>query len=312
LVLAVEGISWLQAAVIGLVEGLTEFLPVSSTAHMAVVPQLLKWPDPGAAFSAVVQLGPTLAIILYFRHELANYLRGMVKYPNPLRVPAEETNARLGWFTLLASLPILGVGFLLKDYIEGPFRSLYVIAGAFVAYGLVLWLAEVVGKRLRTLEQMTFRESQVIGWAQCLALIPGVSRSGATMSAALFQGLDRESALRFSFLLSIPGITAAGLFELYKDVLKAGSPIAVGPLLLGTFIAGISAYVVIHWFLEYVRKHSTLVFIVYRIVVGILLFILLGVGALKDSHSAAPQSESQRVHSSTKVAHRWKPSPRTF
>jgi undecaprenyl-diphosphatase len=295
LLLAGDGISWVQAGVIGLVEGLTEFLPVSSTAHMAVVPQLLRWPDPGAAFSAIVQIGPIAAIIAYFREDLRQFVRGILRTRTPFRIPTEDTEARLGWYALLASLPVLFMGKLLEDYIEGPFRSLYVIAGAFIVYGIVLWIAEKVGKRTRNLEEMNFRQSQIVGWMQCLALIPGVSRSGATISAALFQGFSHESAARFAFLLSIPPLAAAGLYELYKDVIKTGGSLSVGPMLFGMLVAAVSAYLVIDWFLRIVKKFGTAPFIVYRIVAGILILILLRTGALKDAPPHASASSSPDV-----------------
>ena len=296
-------ISWFQAAFIGLVEGLTEFLPISSTAHMEVVPQLCGMDDPGAAFSAVVQMGAGVAIIAYFFKDLVRYVQGILRTKSPKNVPPEDLDARLGWYTVFATIPALTLGYLLRKQIEGPFRSLYVIAGSMIVLALVLWVAEKVGKRQTPLDKLTLKESQVIGWAQVLALVPGVSRSGITMTAGLFQGLDRESATRFSFLLSVPIIMAAGLYELIKKVLPdPGIRHQAGPYLLGTLIAGLSAYAVIHWFLGYMRKHSTGIFIAYRIVLGIVLLILLQTGRLKPLHAEKP--EEPKKTASVQTPHR--------
>jgi undecaprenyl-diphosphatase len=273
----------MQAIFIGLVEGITEFLPVSSTAHMTVVPQLFGMEDPGAAFSAVVQMGPVLAIIAYFGKDLLRYIQAILRTRTPANIRRDDLDARLGWFAALATLPALVVGYLLHKPIETTFRSLYVIAVSSILFALVLWAAERVGRRNISLEQMTFPQSQGIGWAQVLAVVPGVSRSGITITAGLFAGLDRESATRFSFLLSVPVITAAGLYELLKKALHdPGFREQTGVYLLGTAVAAVSAFAVIHWLLGYVRKHSTMVFIIYRILMGAALIFLLQTGRLKD------------------------------
>jgi len=289
-------ISGWQAILIGLVEGLTEFLPISSTAHMAIVPQLLRMPDPGAAFSAVVQLGPVVAIIAYFRHDLARYIRGILRTRTPANLRPGDIDARLGWFTVFATIPALILGKLLEKHIDREFRSLYVIAGALILLALFLWLAEWVGKRNKSLEQMTFPDSQAIGWAQTLALVPGASRSGVTMTAGMFLGLDRESATRFSFLLSVPVITAAGIYKLITDVLRQPDLKAeIVPYTLGTLVAAVSAYAIIHWFLGYMRRHNTGIFIVYRILLGLLLLALLHFGVIQDGEkkTATPPAAQQ-------------------
>jgi undecaprenyl-diphosphatase len=274
-------LSWLQAILLGLLQGLTEFLPVSSTAHMAIAPQLLGMPDPGAAFSAIVQLGPIVAIIAYFRDDLIRYIRGIVRTGSPGKA-RNDLEARLGWFTLLGTVPLLIFGVLLEKYIDRQFRSLNVIAVSLIVLALVLWAAERVGKRTKSLESMTLPESQVIGWAQVLALVPGASRSGVTITAGLFQGLDRESAARFSFLLSIPAITAAGLYKLVKVLKATHLGHAAGPYLLGALVAGLFAYIVVRWFLGYMKEHNTGVFILWRIVLGVALLVLLQTGRLEN------------------------------
>jgi undecaprenyl-diphosphatase len=278
-------IGWLQAGLLGLLQGVTEFLPVSSTAHMAIAPQLLGMEDPGAAFSAVVQLGPIIAIIAYFRQDLTRYVRGILRTKTPANLRPDDVDARLGWFTLLGTLPLAVFGVLLEKRIDNEFRRLDVIAVSLIVLALVLWLAERVGRRNIPLEKMTFPQSQVIGWAQALALVPGTSRSGVTISAGLFQGLDRESAARFSFLLSIPAITAAGLYKLFKVLKATHLGAEAGPYLLAALVAGVFAYVVVRWFLGYMKEHNTGIFIAYRILLGVALLFLLHTGRIKDTHA---------------------------
>ncbi|HZO89419.1 MAG TPA: undecaprenyl-diphosphatase UppP [Chthonomonadaceae bacterium] len=294
-------ISWLQAVLLGLLQGLTEFLPVSSTAHMAIAPQLLfGLEDPGAAFSAVVQLGPIIAIVAYFRNDLARYVQGILRTRTPANLRPGDVDARLGWYTLLATIPGAVFGLLLERRIDNEFRRLDVIAFSLIALALVLWLAEKIGKRTRSLRQMTFPQSQAIGWAQVLSLIPGTSRSGVTITAGLFEGLDRESAARFSFLLSIPFITAAGFYKLFKVLHKTHLGPEAGPYLLGALVAGLFAYVVVRWFLGYMKEHNTGIFIVYRILLGIALLVMIHFGLVHDSHrkEAAPSVARNGMESS--------------
>lgn len=301
--------SWLQAVLLGLLQGLTEFLPVSSTAHMDIASQLLYHHDVGSAFSAIAQLGPIVAIIVYFRVDLGRYIRGIARYPVPVHIPPDDTSARLGWYTLLGTLPLIVFALLLEKKVDTTFRRLDVVAVALIALGLVLLLAERVGKKTKTLKELEFSDSQVIGWAQVLALIPGTSRSGVTITAALFRGFDRESAARFSFLLSIPAITLAGLYKLSKVVLAVLSPRRVtqedllrlhpfpgqitddlGKYLLAAVVAGIFAYVVIRWFLSYMKENNTSVFIIYRIVLGLILLGLLATHYLQAKTPGAAET----------------------
>ncbi len=277
-----EPLSIFHAIVIGVVEGLTEFLPVSSTAHMEIVPQFLGWGDPGAAFSAVIQLGPILAIITYFFKDIVQYLKGIARTKTPFNLPADDVDARLGWYAILGSIPIMIVGWKLKKYIEGDFRSLYVIVGTFIGFGILLFIAERISKMNRKLEDINGMDALFIGLGQCLALIPGTSRSGATLTAGFLRNIDRDSATRFSFLLSIPALTAAGLYELYKDVIKPRAFEQIVPFTVGTIVAGVVAFAVIHWFLGFIRKHNMNVFIVYRIAMGLLILTLLRTGKLHD------------------------------
>jgi undecaprenyl-diphosphatase len=293
-------ISYAQACLLGMLQGLTEFLPVSSTAHMAVVPQVaFHMGDPGAAFSAVVQLGPIVAIIAYFRADLMRYAKGVVRHPRFWQPAPSDIDARLGWYVVFGTLPLVVGGIIFEHWIDTVFRGLYVIAGCLILLAFVLWYAEVVATRSKTLEHLTWARSLIIGCAQVLALVPGASRSGVTIAAGLFQGLDRESAARFSFLLSIPAITLAGLYKLVKVLRATHLGSQAGPYVFGAIVAGVVAYVVVRWFLGYMKEHSTGLFIGYRIVLGALLLALLQTGYVK---SAAGPESAQRDVTSTLTA----------
>ena len=278
----IADISLFQAIWIGILEGLTEFLPVSSSAHMEIVPQMLGQAAPSSAFEAVIQLGPIIAIVAYFRKDVLSAIQGVLRTKNPFKIPADDFSAKLGWYSLLATPPILFCGKLLEHQIDSVFRRPYVIAAAAILFGIVLFIAEKMAKQSKSLEAMTLADSQIIGWGQVLALIPGVSRSGATIAAALFRGIDRESAARFSFLLSIPAISAAGLYKLYKDVIKVGVGSNGPSFLVGTVVAGVTAYLVIEWFLGYIRKQNMNIFIIYRILFGIAIILLVQAGIIRS------------------------------
>lgn len=303
---------WLQAILLGLLQGLTEFLPVSSTAHMAIVPQLFHQPDPGAAFSAIVQLGPIAAIILYFRADLVRYLQGILRSIVRSKSPRKfdnDVDARLGWYTLLGSLPIIVMGLLLEKRIDREFRSLNVIGISMIVLAILLLMAERFGKRKTGLDKMTFAQSHVIGWAQVLGLVPGASRSGSTITAGLFLGLDRESAARFSFLLGIPAITAAGLYKLYKVLKVTHLGADVGPYLLAAVVAGLFAYVVVRWFMGYMKSHNTGIFIVYRIVFGVAILALVHYHVLSNE---MPKDDVMPKDPAMAVAQRLVPIPAVF
>jgi undecaprenyl-diphosphatase len=253
---------------------------------MAVIPQIFGMPDPGSAFSAVVQLGPIIAIIAYFRKDLSRYLLGVIRSRSPYNVKRNDIDARIGWYVLFGTVPLMIFGVLLEKKIDTTFRNLYFIAASLIVLAFVLLLAERVGKKKGTLETMEFGESQFIGWAQVLALVPGASRSGVTITAGLFKGLDRESAARFSFLLSIPAITLAGVYKLFKVVKENhGLGGQAGEYVAAALVAGLVAYVVVYWFLGYMKEHSTTGFIIYRIALGIAILVLLRIGHL---HAALP------------------------
>ena len=273
--------STLQSIVLGIVQGLTEFLPISSTAHLRIVPAFLGWEDPGAAFTAVTQLGTMAAVLLYFRHDL---IRIALAWLRSVRDPSlrKELDARLGWYIVLGTVPIGIFGVIFKDQIENGARDLYLIGTALILLGLVLLLAERVGTRERSIEQIEARDGLAVGFAQALALVPGVSRSGATITAGLFLGLDRQTAARFSFLLSVPAVVLSGLLEL-GSILSGdeGQHVSPGNLALATLLAFVTGYAAIAWMLRYLAHHSTVVFVVYRVALGALVLALVGSGAIK-------------------------------
>jgi undecaprenyl-diphosphatase len=278
--------SLLQAIVLGIVQGLTEFLPISSTAHIRIVPALFGWTfdynskhphDPGAAFTAVVQLGTTLAIVLYFWRELLHvtvaWFRGL--YDRSVRGTLEY---KLGWYLILATIPVGAFGLIFSDQIETGARNLWLISAALIGLGIVLGAAERVGRREREEEQINTTDAVVVGTAQALALIPGSSRSGTTISAGLFRGLTREAAARFSFLLSIPAVVLSGGFEAIHHE-KGHSPGAglIGIALVFAFVVGLAS---IHWLLRWLANHSTFIFVYYRIALGVLVIVLLSTGVI--------------------------------
>jgi undecaprenyl-diphosphatase len=269
--------STLEAIVLGIVQGLTEFLPISSTGHLRIVPAFLGWDDPGAAFTAVTQLGTLAAVLVYFRHDL---WRIAIAFARGLRDPAirRTTDSRIGWYILLGSIPISICGFVFSDQIEDEARSLGLIGATLIVLGLILLLAERVGKRERDLDDLTARDGLLIGLAQALALIPGVSRSGATLTAGLFLNLERAAAARYSFLLSVPAVVLSGTYEL-KDIGGDGGAGAV-PTAIATLLAFVSGYLAIAFMLRFLATNSTLVFVVYRVALGALVLALVGAGAI--------------------------------
>jgi undecaprenyl-diphosphatase len=267
----------LQAIVLGIVQGLTEFLPISSTAHLRIIPAFLGWEDPGAAFTAVVQLGTMAAVLLYFREDLWRITRTWFA---SLRDPSLRGtfDARMGWYIGLGTVPIAIFGFLFRDQIESGGRDLYLIGSTLIVLGLVLLAADRLARRTREVTDLTARDATLIGFAQACALVPGVSRSGATITAGLFVGFTREAAARYSFLLSVPAVVLSGLFEARK-VGGEGSAAAV-PTIIATVLAFIVGYASIAWLLRWLVRHSLTVFVVYRVALGIVVLALAASGAI--------------------------------
>ena len=279
-----ERVSLMQAMVIGIVQGLTEFLPISSTAHVKMVPVVLGWGDPGVAFTAVIQLGSIAAILWYFWADLTEVFGGMVKagmtgqYSSP--------PFRLGLGILLGTIPIILGGLLIKglipDFDNSPLRNSSTIAVVSIAMAVLLGAAEILGRRQRDFAALGLWDGIGMGLAQALALVPGVSRSGSTLTAGLFMGLERSTAARFSFLLGVPAITLAGLVEL-KGLLDDGlSDIGWGPLLVGLLASVVSSYLAIFWLIRFLKQHSTWVFVWYRLAFGSAILLALATGRMEN------------------------------
>ncbi|REK17393.1 MAG: undecaprenyl-diphosphate phosphatase [Planctomycetota bacterium] len=277
----------LEAVVLGIVQGLTEFLPISSSAHLRIVPALLGWNDPGAAFTAVVQIGTLVAVLAYFRRDIVRigiaWTRGLIAGR-----PLADFDAKMGWMMIAGTVPIVVVGLLFKDTVETTLRSLYVVAGALIALALLLVAAEEYMRwrvkrhlRNRELEEITWADAIGIGLAQTMALVPGSSRSGVTITAGLFAGLSRATAARFSFLLSLPSVLAAGVYQLFAaraELLGSEeNAIAIAAATLAAFISG---YASIAWLLYYLRTHTTYIFVAYRLLLGGLILYWLSTGSL--------------------------------
>ncbi len=292
----------LRAVVLGLVQGITEFLPISSTAHLRIAPELFGWQDPGAAFDAIIQLGTVAAVLVYFRRDIVQMLRSWVDGLQR-REPLGTTESRLAWFVLVGTLPVVVLGFVFKHAIETSLRSLYVIAGSMIVLALLLAAAEWTARHARRLEDMTWKDGWVIGFWQALALIPGSSRSGTTLTGGLWRGLRREDAARYSFLLSIPATTAAGLFEL-RHLRHASIPFTVTELVVAGAVAFVSGMLAIGGLLRYLRTRTTLVFVVYRLALGALLLGLLHAGRIRPDaglEASAPAPGAARVAAGARV-----------
>jgi undecaprenyl-diphosphatase len=268
--------SALQAIVLGIVQGLTEFLPISSTGHLRIVPAFLGWEDPGAAFTAVIQLGTMAAVLLYFRADLWRIATAWLR---SLRDPSVrgDLDARMGWYIILGTIPISVLGLAFKDPIETKFRNLELIGTTLIVFGLVMLAAEAVSRRDRPLREITRRDGFLIGCAQALALVPGVSRSGATISAGLFLNFDRAAAARYSFLLSVPAVVLSGLFEL-RHAGEGNLPI--GATIIATLLAFVTGYASIALLLTYLARHTIGVFVAYRVVLGVMVISLAAGGVI--------------------------------
>lgn len=271
---------WFEAVVLGVVQGLTEFLPISSSAHLRIVGEAFGWDDPGAAFTAITQIGTEAAVLLYFRREIG---RIIVAWLGSLAGRRRgDPDARMGWLIIVGSIPIVVLGLLFQDDIETTLRDLRIVAAALVLFSLILFWADRVGARKRELHQLTVGHGVAFGLAQAMALIPGVSRSGGTITMGLFLGYTRAAAARYSFLLAVPAVLGSGFFQAYQaftgDV--AGQGVAWGPTILATAIAFGVGLTVIAWLLRYLDRGSFTPFVVYRIVLGALVLGLVAAGVL--------------------------------
>ena len=270
----------LRAIVYGVTQGLTEFIPISSTAHLRVIPALLGWGDKGAAFTAVIQIGTLIATLIYFRHDIVSLIRGFLNaFKN--KTYFTDPYSRIFILIIIGTIPISICGLLLKNFIEGDARGLYVICGALIILAILLYIAEKVTKRKKDFSEITIKDGIIIGLAQALALIPGSSRSGVTITAGLFCGLKRDVTARYSFLLSIPAIGLSGLYELYTERQELLNESLLS-LIIATIVSGIVGYLSIAFLISYLKRNSTLLFIVYRIVLGIIILVLLSLGIIQN------------------------------
>jgi undecaprenyl-diphosphatase len=268
----------IEAILYGIVQGLTEWLPISSTAHLRILPTVLGQPDPGAAFTAVIQLGTTLAVLLYFGKDLARAFGAWAR--SLAGGPKDTPEARIGWGVFWGSIPIVVLGIAFRKTISSPeFRSLYGIAAALIVMGILMWLAERFGPQRRTMDQITVRDGLWVGLFQALALLPGMSRSGSTITGGLFAGLDRPTAARYSFLLSVPSVLGAGFFELYNER-EAILGTQLTPVLVATAVAFVVGYASIAFLLKWIQKHGIGLFVGYRIALGLALLVAVQQGVV--------------------------------
>jgi undecaprenyl-diphosphatase len=280
--------NWFESLILGLVQGLTEFLPISSSAHLRLTAAFAGWHDPGAAFTAITQIGTEAAVLIYFRQDIGRILSAWFRSLTDKAMRSDH-DARMGWLVIVGSIPIGVLGVTLKDHIEGPFRDLRLIATTLIVMGIVLGVADRLAARAqeggrhraspdpKTLRDLGVKDGLIFGLCQAMALIPGVSRSGATISGGLLMNYTREAAARYSFLLAIPAVLASGLFEL-KAV--GEGHVAWGPTVFATVIAFGVGYAVIAWFMKFITTRSFMPFVIYRIVLGLALFALIWLGVL--------------------------------
>lgn len=271
--------SLFQAMVLGIVQGLTEFLPISSTGHLRIVPALVGWEDPGAYFTAVIQIGTVLAVVIYFWKDLVSITRTWLA---SLRRPElrGELDARMGWYVIIATIPISILGLAFSSQIETGARNLYLIGSALIALGLILGVADRFGRRVRDYASVRLPDAIAVGFAQALALIPGVSRSGSTITMGLFLGMKRDVAARFSFLLSVPAIVLSGGYGLLEIFSSDTDQVGIVPILVATLFAFISGYAAIAFLLKWLSSHSTGIFVVYRVALGVLVIVLAATGTI--------------------------------
>jgi undecaprenyl-diphosphatase len=271
-----------EAIILGLVQGLTEFIPVSSTAHLLIVPVVLGWGDPGAAASAVIQFGTWIAAIIYFFRDIVRliggFFRGLIQ-----RRPLADVDSREAWLVILGTIPIVVLGLAFKKHIESTLRGLWIVTTMVIVVAILMWLAERFAQRaqLKEFDQLTVTDGIIIGIGQCLALIPGSSRSGSTIMTALFRKVDRATAARYSFLLSIPAVGGAGFLELFKERHHLGE-LGWTSIVISIVVAFVSGYASIWFLINYLKRHTTHIFIYYRFALGVVMIALLATGYLKS------------------------------
>lgn len=287
LLATVDPLNYLEAILLGIVQGLTEFLPISSSAHLRIVSAMAGWGDPGAAFTAVTQLGTELAVLLYFGKDIVRIAKAWFASLPARRWP-EDPDARMGWLVIFGSMPIVILGLLLENPIDSAFRDLRLIAINLIIFGIILGLVDRLSRSDRELDQLTVKHGIVYGFAQAMALLPGVSRSGGTITAGRLLGYSREAATRYAFLLAIPAVFGSGIYKL-KDIGEGDGGTGWGPTIAATIVAFIVGYAVIAWLMRYLKTRSYTPFVVYRIALGVLVIVLVSVGAISpESGYVAP------------------------
>ncbi len=279
-VAAAEPVTWFQAVILGILQGLTEFLPISSSAHLLIFSQFFGWSDPGAAFTAVTQIGTETAVIIYFAKDIWRIIRawlGQFTHPET----RGDLDVRMGWLVIVGTLPIGILGFVFSDQIETVARNLYLVAFTLITFGILLGIADRIGSQSKELKDLSVRDGVIYGLCQALALVPGVSRSGASITGGLFLGYTREAATRYAFLLAIPAVMASGLYQALD--ISSDPTVSWGPTILATAIAFVIGYAVIAWLIRYVSTNSYMPFVIYRIGLGTLVLVLLGAGVLTSA-----------------------------
>ena len=270
---------WLEALVLGVVQGLTEFLPISSSAHQAIIGQFFGGEDPGSAFTAINQLGTESAVIIYFRRDIWLIITSWARSLTG-KLPRDNPEARMGWLVIIGSIPIVVLGLLFQDLIDTSFRNLWITTAMLAGFGVIIGIADRLARNVRPLESLTWRHGVIFGLAQSLALIPGVSRSGATIAAGLAMGYQRVAAAKYAFLLAIPAVVGSGLFKL-TDIANDPVEPAWGPIALATVVSFVIGYAVIAWLLRYISTHNFLPFVIYRLILAAVVAVLLLTGVLE-------------------------------
>lgn len=275
-----------EAILLGIIQGLTEFLPISSSAHLRIASELMGIGDAGAAFTAITQIGTEAAVIVFFWRDIVRII-GRWFQSLTGKVPRKDPDALMGWWIILGTIPIVVLGLLFQDQIEGTLRSLWFVAISLIVFGILLGIADRIGRKTRPLEKLTWKHGVGFGFAQALALIPGVSRSGGTITAGLLMGYTREAAARYSFLLAIPAVFGSGFYQLFKALKAPAGGTPMGYTLIATVIAFVVALLVIGLFMRYITKRSFMPFVIYRVLLGVLVLVLLGTGVLSAEGGTA-------------------------
>lgn len=281
-----------EAILLGIIQGLTEFLPISSSAHLRIASELLGIGDAGAAFTAITQIGTEAAVIVFFWRDIVRIIGRWFQSLGGTRVPRNDPDALMGWWIIIGTLPIVILGLLFQDQIETTLRSLWFVAISLIVFGLLLGVADRVGRKARPIETLTWKHGLIFGLAQALALIPGVSRSGGTITAGLFMGYTREAAARYSFLLAIPAVLGSGFYQVVKAVRAPEGETPMGLTLIATVVAFVIALFVIGLFMKYISKRSFMPFVVYRVLLGGVIIALLATGVLSADGGSSVAASS--------------------